>query len=170
MKKKRFRLKLLTFSFTLTGSDSRRTPFKGDWNIDSDSVNALVDSFTDRTVETYSWVWGLSALQLKSLGFFPWFHFIPSLPKDEGNICWVKEDIFPPLTFFLYLSVLPSFPPSECEFSGNIGSQEELCVCAAGLGPAVRPAAVPDAGAAHQGDGPKGWESGQAHADPWSSR
>lgn len=23
---------------------------------------------------------------------FSWFHFIPSLPKDEGNICWVKED------------------------------------------------------------------------------
>lgn len=67
----------------------------------------------------------------------------------------MKEDISPLLLNLshFYVSLLP---PSECEFSGNIWSQEELGVYAAGFGPAVHPAAVPGAGPTHQGVGPKG--------------
>lgn len=72
--------------------------------------------------------------------------------------------------FSLCLCFFVSLPPSECEFSRSAGPQEELGVCAAGSGPTVHPAAVPDAGPAHQGDGPKGGEPGQAHADPRSCR
>ncbi len=73
----------------------------------------------------------------------------------------MKEDVFFLLLlnlshFSLYLLALPSRPPEECEFTGSAGSQEELGVCATGFGSAVCPAAVPDTGPAHKGDGPKG--------------
>lgn len=70
----------------------------------------------------------------------------------------MKEDVssLKSLTVILFLLLLPSFSPLECEFSGNVGSQEELSVCAASFGTTVHPAAVPDARPAHQGDGPQG--------------
>lgn len=49
-----------------------------------------------------------------------------------------------------------AFSSAECQFSGNVGSQEELSVRAAGSGPVIHPVAVPDCSPADQGDGPKG--------------
>lgn len=63
----------------------------------------------------------------------------------------------------------PLFPPSECEFSGNTGAQEEFSL-RAGSGPTPRPAPASDAGPAHQSDGSESGELVQTHTDSRNSR
>lgn len=96
--------------FILTGSESQGNPLKRNWNIYSDSINALVDLLTNWAIEIYSRAWVFSRR----------FHFIPRLPKDEGNICWVKET---PLPFAKSLTHFNS-PLSSPSHLQSVSSQE----------------------------------------------